>query len=300
MKFGLDSRVLGTYENTYKYFIDNEIPTCQLMVGKDIKLYDLVKSKKLLIENPNFYTCFHGNITYNLAGSTDGNSDPQYGRKLGNCKSGLLRELDIATFLDVGVVVHIGTQKDKDTGLKTIANTINELLITETSDTYSYSRHSQIGLKEFRDKRKIILENSARKGNQLGHTLEEISFLMGLINPSLLDNIKVCIDTCHISDAGQYNLGNIDDVDKFYKSFEESIGIKKLDCFHLNDSLNPYGSRCDRHAHLTKGHIFGGEEGTAGLKYFMNKTNQLQIPMIGEFSDGKGRDDLELVKGLFG
>lgn len=299
IKFGLDSRVHGSYERTYQDFINKNIPACQLSIGNTVNLYDLVKSKKLLNSNPNFYTCFHGNITLNLAGSTDGSSDPQYGRKLTNCKNKLLRELDIATFLEKGVIVHVGTQKDEKVGLRTVVNTINEVLMLENCDTVSYSRHSGINIKEFRDKRRIILENSAKKGNQLGDKLEHISIILSQINPSLRDNVSVCIDTCHLHDAGQYDLGKTEEVHKFYKDFTENIGINKLECFHLNDAMYEFGSRADVHAHLTQGHIFGKENGELGLKEFVKKTSEYSIPMIGEFSDGKGEQDIDVIKRLF-
>ena len=191
-KIGLDVSIKGSLYDTYKNCIDSGLTSCQTSLGKTANIYDLFKSRKLLIENPNFYTCFHGNITYNLAGSSKGSEDPQYCRKLNTCKTGLLRELDIATFLNKGVVVHIGTQEDENIGMQQIINTINEVLIMETSDTISYSRHAGCNVREFRDKRKIILENSAAKGNQLGSTLDQISFINSQINPSLRDNLTYC------------------------------------------------------------------------------------------------------------
>ena len=298
LKFGLDMRINKNLYQTFTDCIEDGIPACQLTLGKTVNIYDLIKSRKLLNQYPNLYTCFHSNITYNLAGSSKGSADPQYGRKLTNTKCGLLRELDIATFLNKGVIVHVGTQEDEKIGIQQIINTINEVLILESSDTVSYARHSECDIKDFRDNRRIILENSAAKGNQLGDKLDQISYIMSQINPMLRDNVTVCIDTCHISDAAQYDFGKSEEVHRFYKDFSEKIGINKLETFHLNDSLNEFGSKMDRHAHLGRGYIFGQEDGLDGLKTLLKKNKEYGIPMIGEFSDGKGNQDMELVKTL--
>ena len=302
IKFGLDLDINNSLYQTYKDCIDSQLPACQLSIGRIVNLFDLVKSKKLLESTPNFYTCFHGNITYNLAGSSKGSSDPQFGRKLNNCKIGLLRELDIATFLNKGVIVHIGTQEDEDIGIQQIINTINEVLILENSDTVSYARHSQCDIKDFTNRRRIILENSAGKGNQLGTSFDQISFILSQINPMLRHNVSVCIDTCHINDAGQYKLGKISEVHRFFKEFDEKINLSKLEVFHLNDSLNKFGSKMDRHAHLGRGYIFsenGNDEesdGLNGLKTLLCKNNAYDLPMIGEFSDRLGQQDIDLIK----
>ena len=83
------------------------------------------------------------------------------------------------------------------------------------------------------------------------------------------------------------------------KDFDEKIGINKLELFHLNDSKNKYGSRKDRHEHLTKEFIFGEStdyNGIDGLKLLLSKNNERNIPSLGEFSDGKGQDDIDLIR----
>jgi endonuclease IV len=78
-----------------------------------------------------------------------------------------------------------------------------------------------------------------------------------------------------------------------------------LEVFHLNDSLNKFGSKMDRHAHLGRGYIFWTEEGTDdnienldGLRVMLNKNKYYNIPMIGEFSDGLGQQDIDLINTL--
>ncbi|MDD2519091.1 MAG: deoxyribonuclease IV, partial [Bacilli bacterium] len=65
------------------------------------------------------------------------------------------------------------------------------------------------------------------------------------------EHIKICLDTCHINDAG-YLVEKIDDV---LKEFDEIIGIKKIECIHVNDSINDIGAKKDRHANFGEGTI---------------------------------------------
>jgi len=295
MKFGINVPIDQSLYNTYKNCIGNQ-DACQIVMPENVDIRDLVKCKKLLNDNKNFYTCFHGNMIYNLAGSVKGNSDPQFGRKLGKCKNILVKELDTASFLRKGVVVHVGYRDNFKEGLDQVIKTLNEVLVTENNYTYSYAKYSGISMKELKDNRKIILENSAGRNNQLGSNLDEISYIISQVNPQLRDNISVCIDTCHIFDAGKYDIGKKGEIDRFFKDFDILIGINKLEVFHLNDSLNEFDSKMDIHAHLTKGYIFNSEEGIKSLKYLLHKNGELGTPMIGEFNDGEGQQDLDLIR----
>lgn len=299
MKYGiqLDS---GNYIYNYKKALSQGV-NCQLNVNKDINLPDLIESRKFLLENQEMFTCFHGDVTYNLAGSVSGTSDTQFDRKLNRCKSGLLYELDVGSFLNKGIVVHIGSCKEKDKGIHQIIDTINDVLITEGKSTINLAKTLNMGLLDFRNNRQIILENSAGLGNQIGQSLDEISYILSQINPTLIDNIKVCIDTCHIHDAGQYNFGSQEAVNNFYEDFNDKIGLNKLELFHLNDSKNKFGVKKDRHEHLTKGYIFGKYEdydGTVGLKDLLQHSQTNGIPIISEFNDGNYTEDFNIIKEL--
>ena len=96
----------------------------------------------------------------------------------------------------------------------------------------------------------VLLETMSGKGSEVGSSFEEISQILQRVN--LIDNMGVCLDTCHIYSAG-YDIVN--DLDGVLKHFNEIIGLDKLKAIHLNDSLNPYGSRKDRHAKIGQGSI---------------------------------------------
>lgn len=95
----------------------------------------------------------------------------------------------------------------------------------------------------------IALETMAGKGTEIGSRFEEISEIISKVKkPEMLG---VCLDTCHIHDAG-YNIHKLDDL---LKQFDEIIGLNKLSVIHINDSKNVRGARKDRHANIGEGEI---------------------------------------------
>jgi deoxyribonuclease-4 len=99
----------------------------------------------------------------------------------------------------------------------------------------------------------VLLETMAGKGSEVGSRFEELREIMDGIE--LGDKIGVCLDTCHISDAG-YDI--VKDLDGVLEEFDRVIGIGRLRAVHLNDSMNPLGSHKDRHEKIGRGTI--GEE----------------------------------------
>lgn len=95
----------------------------------------------------------------------------------------------------------------------------------------------------------ILLETMAGKGTEVGSKLEEIKEIIDKVNDK--EHIGVCIDTCHLSDAGY----NITDFDKFLDLFDEVIGIDKIGCVHVNDSKNENSAHKDRHENFGYGYI---------------------------------------------
>ena len=97
---------------------------------------------------------------------------------------------------------------------------------------------------------KVLLETMAGKGTEIGRSFEE---LQNIISSSKYgDNIYVCLDTCHIFEAG-YDIVN--DLDGVLEKFDKVIGLEKLQAIHLNDSKNPLGARKDRHEKIGEGSL---------------------------------------------
>ena len=89
----------------------------------------------------------------------------------------------------------------------------------------------------------------AGKGTEVGVNFSEIRQIIDGVNNK--DNIGVCLDTCHINDAGY----DISDFSKILTEFDEIIGLDKLLCVHINDSKNEIGKHKDRHENIGFGHI---------------------------------------------
>lgn len=95
----------------------------------------------------------------------------------------------------------------------------------------------------------IALETMSGKGSELGYRFEQLRYIIDHVNYP--EAIKVCLDTCHIHDAG-YDLAHFDEV---LKAFDQIIGLDRLACLHVNDSKNIQGAKKDRHANIGFGEI---------------------------------------------
>ena len=95
----------------------------------------------------------------------------------------------------------------------------------------------------------ILLETMAGKGNEIGRSFEELKSIIDKVK--FKDKIGVCIDTCHLNDAG-YDISNFDDI---LDLFDKVIGIDKIGCIHVNDSKNDMGSHKDRHENIGFGNL---------------------------------------------
>lgn len=95
----------------------------------------------------------------------------------------------------------------------------------------------------------ILLETMAGKGTEVGSSLEEIKRIIDLVDDK--EHIGVCLDTCHLNDAG-YDMSKFD---LFLDQFDSIIGISRIGCVHVNDSKNPLGAHKDRHENIGFGTI---------------------------------------------
>ncbi len=98
----------------------------------------------------------------------------------------------------------------------------------------------------------VLLETMSGKGSEVGRTFEEIRAIIDAVGGEVGDALGVCLDTCHVWDAG-YDIVN--DLDGVLAAFDRVIGLGRLKAIHLNDSMNPLGAHKDRHAKIGEGHI---------------------------------------------
>lgn len=152
------------------------------------------------------------------------------------------------------IVIHPGAHVKEgiEIGLKHIASSLKEVLErTEHTDVV------------------IALETMAGKGTEIASKFEEIAYLISSLQH---ERIGVCLDTCHIHDAG-YDI--VHDYENVVRSFDEIIGIDKLKVLHINDSKNESGARKDRHENIGFGHI-----GFATLNKFIWDERFSHLPKI--------------------
>ncbi len=95
----------------------------------------------------------------------------------------------------------------------------------------------------------VLLETMAGKGTEVGSKLEEIKKIIDGVEDK--SHIGVCLDTCHLNDAGY----SMDKFDEFLNEFDSLIGINKIHCIHINDSKNIKSSHKDRHENIGFGTI---------------------------------------------
>lgn len=96
----------------------------------------------------------------------------------------------------------------------------------------------------------VLLETMSGKGTEVGGRFEELAAIIDRVQ--LGDRLGVCLDTCHVWDAGYDIAGDLDGV---LAEFDRIVGIDRLKAIHLNDSLNPCGAHKDRHATIGNGEI---------------------------------------------
>lgn len=123
----------------------------------------------------------------------------------------------------------------------------------------------------------VLLETMAGKGTEVGRTFEELRMIIDRVERN--DKIGVCLDTCHVFDAGYDIVNNLDGV---LEEFDRVIGLERLKAIHLNDSMNPIGNHKDRHQKIGEGHIgidaFGkiiNNENLRNLPFFLETPNEL-------------------------
>jgi deoxyribonuclease-4 len=141
---------------------------------------------------------------------------------------------------------------------------------------------------------RVLLENTAGQGSCLGYRLEHLAAIRARVaSPA---RVGVCLDTCHAFAAG-YAIHKRQGYEDFVREIKERLGLPAVGCFHLNDSVRPFGSRRDRHAHIGEGAI-----GLAAFARLLHDPRLRAIPMVLETEPGDEmaghRRDLEVLRGL--
>ena len=190
----------------------------------------------------------------------------------------LYLEMELAEYLGAfGIVIHLGKQ------LKlSIEEGLNNMY---TSLLYIYNKTKDFNIK-------IFLETSTGHGSEMCYKLEDFAYFFNKfinINTNTKDKFRICLDTCHIFQAG-YDISNKKNINKYMNDFERLIGIKYIGLVHLNDSKNVLGSKLDRHESLGDGYI-----GLEAIKYISKFFFNINVPIILETRQDKIKEELKLL-----
>lgn len=165
---------------------------------------------------------------------------------------------------------HVG--QGIEVGIELISSMLNSILKPEMTTT-------------------VLLETMAGKGSEVGSRFEEIKAIIEKVE--LSDKLGVCLDTCHVFDAGYDVVNNLEGV---LDEFDKVIGIDRLKAIHINDSKNPYQSHKDRHEKIGEGHL-----GTDAFKNIINHPKLRNLPFFLETPnelDGY-KHEISVLKGLY-
>ena len=116
----------------------------------------------------------------------------------------------------------------------------------------------------------IALETMAGKGSEIGRTFDELARIIDGVTHN--ERLSVCLDTCHVHDAG-YNI--VEDFDGVLNEFDKIVGLDRLKVLHINDSKNVRGAAKDRHENIGFGEI-----GFDALKYIVHHPQLMHLPKI--------------------
>lgn len=249
--------------NTFQYFTRNP----RGGKAKDINEKDILALRKLMEENK--FAKILAHAPYTLNGCSADESTREFATEM------MADDLERLKYLPTSLYnFHPGShvKQGVDVGINYIVEMLNKVLKPE---------HTTI----------VLLETMAGKGTEVGRTFEEIAEIISRVE--LNEKMGVCLDTCHVYDAG-YDIVN--DLDGVLEEFDRIIGLDRLHAIHLNDSKNPFKSHKDRHEKIGEGEI-----GFEAIKRIINHPKLRNIPFFLETPnelDGYAKE-IEMLKAVY-
>ncbi|MBQ7140426.1 MAG: deoxyribonuclease IV [Bacilli bacterium] len=266
VSFTKDKQLLGCVEETLSYGANTfmfytgapqNTNRASIDVNKTILGMNLMKENNIDYNN----VVVHAPYIINLANAND---DEKYNFAINFLK----QEIERCETLGINkLILHPGSHVGCgiDMGIENIINGLNIVL----------NKPSIV---------KICLETMSGKGTECAYTLEQIAEIIDGVNNK--NRIGVCMDTCHLHDSG-YDMSNFD---KVLDKFDELIGLKYLECIHINDSKNNIGAKKDRHENFGYGYI--GFENLINIIYnerIKNIPKILETPYVSLDDNSKER-----------
>lgn len=276
VSFNKDTQLLGSVKaalsygaNTFMFYTGAPQNTNRSNLDDNLtyEAYQLMKENNIALEN----VVVHAPYIVNLANADNFDFNVRF----------LKEELGRVELLGVNkIVLHPGSslKLSREQGLNNIVDALNAVISEKT-------------------KVRILLETMAGKGTELGINFDELKYIID--NIKYKDKIGVCLDTCHLNDAGY----NIEDFDKILDEVDEKIGLEKIGCIHVNDSKNVISAHKDRHENFGIGTIgFDNLINVIYNKRLENIPKILETPYVTFDDDSKERlyppykQEIEMIK----
>lgn len=218
----MGKEALSIGANTFQYFTRNPRGS----KAKAVNLTDIAALNELISQEHFVTLVAHAPYTLNLCSADEGLRDFAI--------QAMTEDLATMEYLPGNLYnFHPGShvKQGAETGICLIAEGLNRILHPNLHTT-------------------VLLETMAGKGSEVGRSFQELRAILDRVE--LSEKMGICLDTCHVFDAG-YDI--VDRLDEVLEEFDRVIGLERLRAIHLNDSLNPCGSHKDRHAKIGQGHI---------------------------------------------
>ena len=272
MRFGFHISIAGGFSKVVERALKTECETIQLFSRnprgwnyKDLDPND-VKQFQAELRASNISPCFvHLPYLPNLAAA----KEDLYEKSIDT----LCEDLRRAEMLGIPfLVVHIGSR----------------VSLSEDEAVEKVVKGLRKSLSKVPNQVKVLLENTAGQGTELGSRFSQIQQIISAVNNKA--RIGICLDTAHAFQAG-YDLSSKKGLDDAMEEFDRSIGVQNLHLLHLNDSKTPLGSHSDRHWHIGEGCI-----GLEGFRNIVNHPQLKHLPGIMETPRQDFKDDLRNIK----
>ena len=249
--------------NTFQFFTRNPRGGS----AKDIDPQDAQKLNELMKENRFARILAHAPYTLNACAKVESIREFAHNTMLDDLKRMEFVPGNMYNF-------HPGSHVEQgiETGIKLISDQLNAILWEDMHTT-------------------VLLETMAGKGSEVGSRFEELREIIDRVE--LKDKMGVCLDTCHVYDAGYDIVGDLDGV---LTQFDKIVGLERLQAIHINDSKNPFKSHKDRHEKIGEGSI-----GTEAFERIINHSELRNLPFFLETpNDLEGyAAEIKLLKSLY-
>lgn len=240
LHMGREALLIGG--NTFQFFTRNP----RGGKAKDIDPVDVQRLIKLMKENKFSQILAHAPYTMNVCSKDEGIREFAQGIMADDLKRMEYLPFNLYNFHPGS---HVGQGVDR--GIEFIVDALNKTLFKDMRTT-------------------VLLETMAGKGTEIGRSFEELRDIIDRVD--LNEKMGVCLDTCHVHDAG-YDIVN--DLDGVLTKFDNTVGLKRLKALHINDSKNPLESHKDRHEKIGDGNI-----GIEAFERIVNHPALKNLPMF--------------------